>query len=143
MRTAFLALGSNLGDRENYLKKAVRIIENHNYIIIIKKSTILETKALDFTDQPDFLNRILKIQTGLSPEELLDFCKKSETEIGRTSSEIPKGPREIDIDILDYSNVIRNTDNLTLPHPALRTRPFIRTILESMGEWESFKSESY
>lgn len=141
MRTAFLALGSNLGDRENYLKKAVRIIENHNYIIIIKKSTILETKALDFTDQPDFLNRVLKIQTGLSPQELLDFCKKSETEIGRTPSEIPKGPREIDIDILDYSNLVINTDNLTLPHPALRTRPFIRTILESMGEWESIKSE--
>lgn len=141
MRTAFLALGSNLGDRENYLKKAVRVIENHHYIIIIKKSTMLETKALEFQDQPDFLNQIVKIQTGLSPEELLNFCKKSETEIGRTPSQISKGPREIDIDILDYSNILMNTETLTLPHPALHTRAFIRTILESMNEWGSFKSE--
>lgn len=141
MRTAFLALGSNLGDRENYLKKAVRIIGNHNYIIIIKKSTILETRALEFLDQPDFLNQIIKIQTGLSAEELLDFCKQSEKEIGRTPSETPKGPREIDIDILDYSRIAVNTEKLTLPHPAIHTRPFIRTILESMHEWENFKRE--
>ncbi|EMJ94445.1 2-amino-4-hydroxy-6-hydroxymethyldihydropteridine diphosphokinase [Leptospira alstonii] len=133
MKEAFLSLGSNLGNRAEFLKIAVRKLKNALEIEVLKESQPLNTVALEITDQPDFLNQILKIETSFSPEELLEVVLRIEKEMGRVR-EIDKGPREIDIDILTYDVVTMHTRDLHLPHHSLFTRPFIREILETIGE---------
>ncbi|AYV56260.1 2-amino-4-hydroxy-6-hydroxymethyldihydropteridine diphosphokinase [Leptospira kmetyi] len=145
MKEAFLSLGSNLGNRAEFLKIAVRKLKNTIGIEVIKESEPMNTLALEVTDQPDFLNQILKIETTFNPEELLEVALRIEKEMGRVR-EIEKGPREIDIDILTYDIVTMHTKGLHLPHHSLFTRPFIRDILESIGEgslYEHFTGGEY
>lgn len=131
---SWISLGSNLGDRNNFLKKALSEFSNNHKICIQKVSSFKETEALEFTDQPKFLNAIAKIKTTLSPVELLDYLKNLEVKLGRKKS-FPKGPREIDLDILYHSGAKElYSENLILPHPAIHTRPFIRELLEEMGD---------
>ncbi|EMY77865.1 2-amino-4-hydroxy-6-hydroxymethyldihydropteridine diphosphokinase [Leptospira weilii serovar Ranarum str. ICFT] len=145
MKEAFLSLGSNLGNRAEFLKIAVRKLKNTIEIEVLKESQPLNTIALEITDQPDFLNQILKIETSFNPEELLEVILRIEKEMGRVR-EIDKGPREIDIDILTYDFVTIHTRDLHLPHHSLFTRPFIREILETIGEgslYERFTGGDY
>ncbi|PJZ56882.1 2-amino-4-hydroxy-6-hydroxymethyldihydropteridine diphosphokinase [Leptospira barantonii] len=145
MKEAFLSLGSNLGNRAEFLKIAVRKLKNTIGIEVIKESEPMNTIALEVTDQPDFLNQILKIETSFSPEELLEVALRIEKEMGRVR-EIEKGPREIDIDILTYDILMMHTRGLHLPHHSLFTRPFIREILESIDEgslYEHFTGGEY
>lgn len=127
----YLSLGSNLGDRAQYIEKAKIKVSSHPNIQILKESIVLETKALDFTDQPDFLNQILVISTDLNPLHLLDFLQSIENELGRVR-DIPKGPRTIDIDILSYDNLQMNHPRLQLPHHSIQTRPFIQELLNNI-----------
>ncbi|RHX82070.1 2-amino-4-hydroxy-6-hydroxymethyldihydropteridine diphosphokinase [Leptospira yasudae] len=145
MKEAFLSLGSNLGNRAEFLKIAVRKLKNTIGIEVIKESEPLNTAALEVTDQPDFLNQILKIETTFSPEELLEVTLRIEKEMGRVRVQ-DKGPREIDIDILTFDVVKMHSKGLHLPHHSLFTRPFIREILETMGEgslYEHFTGGEY
>ncbi|MCE9599991.1 MAG: 2-amino-4-hydroxy-6-hydroxymethyldihydropteridine diphosphokinase [Spirochaetia bacterium] len=128
---AFLALGSNLGDREGFLDAARKAILKSG-IRILADSDNLQTSPLLLEDQPDFLNAVLKIDTVFSPLELLDFVKRTENELGRRAS-VRYGPREIDIDILAYANEVSNTENLTLPHPGLKDREYLRILLARTG----------
>ena len=95
---------------------------------ILAKSNILETKALDVVDQPDFLNCIVEIETNLEPLELLDSLQLIESKLGRIKR-YDKGPREIDLDILTYDELVIANERLTLPHHSIETRPFIKEIL--------------
>ncbi|MCH1911344.1 2-amino-4-hydroxy-6-hydroxymethyldihydropteridine diphosphokinase [Leptospira noguchii] len=145
MKQAFLSLGSNLGNRAEFLKIAVRKLKNTIGIEVLKESEPLNTAPLEVTDQPEFLNQIIKIETSLNPEELLEVALRIEKEMGRIRK-TDKGPREIDIDILSYEEVEINTQGLTLPHHSLFTRPFIREILESIDEqllYEHFTGDKY
>ncbi len=145
VKQAFLSLGSNLGNRAQFLKIAVRKLKNTIGIEILKESEPINTVALEVTDQSDFLNQILKIETTFNPEELLEVALRIEKEMGRIRK-IKKGPREIDIDILTYDVITMDTHNLHLPHHSLFTRPFIREILESIGEgslYERFAGGEY
>ncbi|EKO14257.1 2-amino-4-hydroxy-6-hydroxymethyldihydropteridine diphosphokinase [Leptospira kirschneri] len=145
MKEAFLSLGSNLGNRAEFLKIAVRKLKNTIGIEVVKESEPLNTAALEVTDQPDFLNQILKIETTFSPEELLEVTLRIEKEMGRVRVQ-DKGPREIDIDILTFDVVKMHSKGLHLPHHSLFTRPFIREILETMGEgslYEHFTGGEY
>ncbi|TGK32738.1 2-amino-4-hydroxy-6-hydroxymethyldihydropteridine diphosphokinase [Leptospira gomenensis] len=145
MKQAFLSLGSNLGNRTEFLRIAVRKLKNTVGIEVIKESEPLNTAALEVTDQPDFLNQILKIETTFSPEELLEVALRIEKEMGRVR-EIEKGPREIDIDILSYDTIRMHTRGLHLPHHSLFTRPFIREILKQIQEdslYERFSGDEY
>lgn len=126
VKRALISLGSNLGDRQNYLKLARQAILKENRIL--KESSELNNAALIITDQPDFLNQIIEIETTLSPEELLDFLKKTEKKLGRKSRE-RYGPREIDLDILDYEGIELSTHRLTLPHPGLKDRKYLHQLL--------------
>ena len=126
VKRALISLGSNLGDRQNYLKLARQAISKENRIL--KESSELNNAALIITDQPDFLNQIIEIETTLSPEELLDFLKETEKQLGRKSRE-RYGPREIDLDILDYEGIELSTDRLTLPHPGLQDRKYLHQLL--------------
>lgn len=128
---AFLALGSNLGDRAGFLDAARSHIRAAG-ISILMDSGNMETKPVLLAEQPDFLNAILKIETSLSATELLDFVKRTESALGRQTT-VRYGPREIDIDILAYENEVRNDARLTLPHPGLLDREYLHILLARMG----------
>ncbi len=121
---SYLALGSNLGDRLNFLKNAVRLLNSHKEINVVNTSSIYETDPVGYEDQGPFLNMVIQIDTGLSPEELLKLCLKIEIDLGR-KREIFWGPRTIDIDILLYNQENIKTDELIVPHPRMHQRAFV------------------
>lgn len=123
MSTAYIGLGSNLGNREQFLAAARKLIAE-TAGTVVAESSVLETKAVDYTDQPDFLNQVVKIETELDPIQLLETLKRIETEIGRSKT-FPKGPREIDLDILLYNDIILDSERLVIPHPAIPHRQFV------------------
>lgn len=123
MSAVYIGLGSNLGSREQFLASArKRIAESAGRVVA--ESSVLETRAVDYTDQPDFLNQVIKIETELDPLQLLDELKRIEAALGRSRT-FPKGPREIDLDILLYDDIILKSEKLVLPHPAIVHRGFV------------------
>ncbi|MCB1159952.1 MAG: 2-amino-4-hydroxy-6-hydroxymethyldihydropteridine diphosphokinase [Leptospiraceae bacterium] len=140
-KLAFISIGSNMGDRNQYIRLSLCNIKVLPQTHLLKVSRIMETKALEVVEQPDFLNCIAKIQTSLEPLELLKELQKMEVEIGRIRR-YDKGPREIDLDILSYGRCKIEEAILKIPHHSLYTRPFIRELLEEMGEDEPYKVES-
>jgi 2-amino-4-hydroxy-6-hydroxymethyldihydropteridine diphosphokinase len=129
MSVVYLSLGSNIGDRETNLKKAVDKIKQ-NKIQIIKESRIYETKPYGIKEQRDFLNLALKIETTHTPQKLIKILLDIEKEMGRVR-DVKWGPRIIDIDILFYDSLIINDENLIIPHPELHNRLF---VLEPLSE---------
>ncbi len=122
LTTAYLLLGSNEGDRREWLKKAIAGIEaacGH----IVNTSSVYETAAWGITDQADFLNMVVSITTTLTPQALLRSVLSIEQSLGR-SRQVKWGPRIIDIDILFYDNMVMNTSGLIIPHPYLHERRF-------------------
>lgn len=117
-----LSLGSNIGDRENFIKSAIELLKMK--VEIQKISSLYETAPWGKTKQPNFLNICLLGETDLKPAELLEFIHETETHVGRTPS-FKWGPREIDIDILFYDHQIINTEGLMIPHPHLAERAFV------------------
>ncbi|MCB1189785.1 MAG: 2-amino-4-hydroxy-6-hydroxymethyldihydropteridine diphosphokinase [Leptospiraceae bacterium] len=133
MYDSLISIGSNVGRREIHLQKAISEISYIPQTEILKQSEIINTKALEVTSQPDFLNVIIKILTKLQPYELLETLQNIEVKIGRIRR-FDKGPREIDIDILTYSDRIIYTKKLIIPHSSLYTRPFIKELILNIGE---------
>jgi 2-amino-4-hydroxy-6-hydroxymethyldihydropteridine diphosphokinase len=129
MKRAYLSLGSNLGDRAANLRAALRHLESYK-LRIVRLSALLETKALDLADQPDFLNVAVEIDTELFPLQLLRLIARIENAMGR-QRRVPKGPRVIDIDILLYGNFVVHTPKLAIPHPRMTERRF---VMEPMVE---------
>ena len=123
MKTAYLSLGSNLGDREAFLNQALQRLETGG-VHVVRRSSIQETEPQDFRDQPWFLNVAVEVETNLTPQQLLAAIQKIETGMGRQRT-IPKGPRTIDLDILFYENLILKTPELEIPHPRLTQRLFV------------------
>lgn len=132
--TAYLGLGSNLGDRETYISNAINDINLDDNMIIEKQSACIETKPYGVTDQPDFLNCVIRISTLYTPEELLFVINDIESSYGR-KRKLHWGPRTIDIDILFYDDIIMHTDRLTLPHPDLHRRDFVLGPLSKIDPW--------
>jgi len=122
LATAYLSLGSNLGEREENLCQALTLLSLK--VNLDEVSSIYETEPIGYKNQPLFLNLVCRITTNLPPEELLHFAKEIETRMGRVPSEQINSPRPIDIDILFYDNKIMETQNLTIPHPRLKDRAF-------------------
>ena len=130
MAEAYLELGTNLGDREAYLARALAQLEGTEGISLGKLSRVYESRAWGVTDQPDFLNICVQIETELAPEGLLEVCKSIEQALGRQARQ-RWGPREIDIDILMMDGVDMETARLTLPHPRMLERRF---VMEPLAE---------
>lgn len=128
MHFAYISLGSNQGNRKAYLSKAKKELAKLGKITQI--STILETKAWGKTDQPDFLNQALLLETNLSPLELLQNFQKIENNCQRERKE-KWGPRTLDLDLLFFDDLILNTPELKIPHPLLHKRIF---VLEPLAE---------
>ncbi|MDF3819799.1 2-amino-4-hydroxy-6-hydroxymethyldihydropteridine diphosphokinase [Leptospira sp. 96542] len=147
---AFLSLGSNIGDRHHFMDQAIWEISKIPEIQILKQSERLETAPLENTNQPHFLNQILKVfvPSGFSLLCMLDTMQGIEERLGRKKRSW-KGPREIDIDILTYEAVEMKTENLSLPHHSMYTRPFIKQMLTGMGEigvyslFQEYKNEKH
>ena len=123
--TGYLGLGSNLGDREANLRRALAALEGQG-IEVLARSSLYETAPQgEVTDQPDFLNAALRVATALGPEELLDACKRVERELGREAGGPRHGPRAIDVDLLLLGGLVHRSERLTLPHPEVTTRRFV------------------
>jgi 2-amino-4-hydroxy-6-hydroxymethyldihydropteridine diphosphokinase len=128
----FLALGSNLGDRDAHLALARDQLMAAG-ISILKASTIEETEPIGGPPQPSYLNQVLEVDTDLQPRELLDFVKGIESAAGRRPGGPRWGPRELDIDILLYGHVMIDTPDLTIPHPQLVNRHFLLRLLTEIN----------
>jgi len=124
MNKSFLSLGSNLGDRLSYLKKAVDLFGKSEDVNIIKISSIYETEPIGYKEQPNFLNLVVEIETEIGPEDLLKRCKEIESCLGRIKREKWR-EREIDIDIIFYNNLIIEKDYIVIPHKELYNRKFV------------------
>ena len=129
MGVTYLALGSNLGDRESYLRAAISGLSRHA-IYPARCASIYLTEPRDNVDQPWFLNTVIEATTELDPVQLLDACLAVEQENHRVPSD-DKGPRTIDIDIIFYEHKAVQTPRLTIPHPRYAHRRF---VLEPLAE---------
>ncbi len=127
----YLGLGSNLGDKQNYITEAINLISRLKDVEIKRTSSVIETTPFGKTDQPDFLNCVIELETTLIPEDLLKKCSYIENQLGRTRIE-KWGARTIDIDLLFFGDTIMNTDALVLPHPELHKREFVLTSLNEL-----------
>lgn len=129
MKTVYLGLGSNLGDRRANLDHACALLESAG-VRVARASSIYETEPRDLADQPWFLNQVLEARTILFPRQLLQRAQQIERQMGRKRS-VPKGPRRIDIDILFYGESTIRTEALKIPHPRIAERRF---VLEPLAE---------
>ena len=123
MSRAYVALGSNLGDREENLRTALKHLQE-NGVEVIKTSTFIETEPYGVTDQPGFVNAVCQVETELEPLELLRLLLKIEQEMGRVRLR-RWGERNIDLDLLLYEDVVLESEELTLPHPDMQNRDFV------------------
>jgi len=119
----YLALGSNLGDREALLNEAIDRLAKEG-IETVRRSSIIETAPAYVLDQPHFLNMVIEARTEHYAFELLQRTQQVERDMGRKKI-IDKGPRNIDIDILYFDSLILKSPDLTIPHPHIHERPFV------------------
>lgn len=131
--TAYIALGSNLGDRAQTLKDAIMALRQHPHIEVEQLSNIYETDPVGFIDQPAFLNMVIRVSTTLPAIDLLTEQFTVEEQLGR-KREVRWGPRTIDLDLLIYDNVLMKTDRLILPHPRMMERAFVLVPLHDVLE---------
>jgi 2-amino-4-hydroxy-6-hydroxymethyldihydropteridine pyrophosphokinase len=124
MTQAYIALGSNLDDREGLLRQAVEHLCKQPDVHVLRVSGIYETDPVGYTDQPAFLNMAMAVETTLSPIELLHALFEVEQLLGRVR-DIRWGPRTIDLDLLLYGDVTMDDEELTLPHPRMLERAFV------------------
>jgi 2-amino-4-hydroxy-6-hydroxymethyldihydropteridine diphosphokinase len=130
--TACLGLGSNMGDREGNLNKAVELLGGSHEVRVVGVSSFHETEPVGYTEQGLFLNAAVCVETTLSAEELLRRCLEIEDSLGRVRT-IRWGPRTVDIDILLYGDEVIVTEDLKVPHPLMHEREFVLTPLSEIA----------
>ncbi|NLW19344.1 MAG: 2-amino-4-hydroxy-6-hydroxymethyldihydropteridine diphosphokinase [Candidatus Cloacimonetes bacterium] len=129
--TAWLSLGSNLQDPGFQVQNALRHLEAYPGIRVLRKSSLMRSKAYGKEDQPDFFNQMVEIDTEYEPNELLERMLELEAKLGRVREE-RWGPRVIDIDILLYGSLEIQSPSLTLPHPDFHRRCFVLELLSEV-----------
>ena len=130
MVTVYLGLGSNLGDRQGNLTRAIELLSQQAKMEQV--SSLYETDPVGYSEQPRFLNAVCRASTSLTPRELLALAKEIETRLGRLPS-FPNAPRPIDVDILLYGNQVLQSAELTIPHPRLTQRAFVLVPLAEIA----------
>jgi 2-amino-4-hydroxy-6-hydroxymethyldihydropteridine diphosphokinase len=130
LKRIYLSLGSNVGDREANLRKAVERLASDD-VRVLRSSRIYETEPVDYQDQAWFLNQVVEAETALFPMQLLTRIGRVEHELGRVRTR-RNGPRTIDIDILFYAAAIVNTPRLEIPHPRISERRFVLAPLAEL-----------
>ncbi len=124
MCKVYISLGSNINPKIQYLYRCLFMINEIDNIEIVNQSNIYETSPMYYLEQDNFLNMVIELSTSIKEDILLDIFKDIECEIGRENKNDNK-PRKIDIDILDYNQIIINTNKLILPHPKISERLFV------------------
>lgn len=146
MKKAYIGIGTNIGDRLNNLTNAVKSLELLPETLVTKVSSVYETEPWGYTDQDDFLNACVEVQTNLSPKTLLGACLGIEAAFGRERP-FKNAPRTLDMDLLLYEDVVMNEKELTLPHPRIGERAFVlvplKDIIETLQLNEVNLKESY
>lgn len=134
MSVAYVALGTNLGDREQNIKSAIDALGLLPGTSVSARSAVYETAPWGFAPQGNFLNAVVRVETSLSPAALLGACLGIEAGFGRVRS-VKNGPRILDLDLLLYEDVSCNTPELCLPHPRMMERAFVlRPLIDLLPE---------
>ena len=123
MAIAYIALGSNLGDKEKNLRRALLLLTQQG-VEVVRVSSFISTEPYGVTDQPQFLNAVACVRTSLAPLALLDVLLATELAMGRVRLR-HWGERNIDLDLLLYEDVVLDTKRLRLPHPDMQNRDFV------------------
>jgi len=132
--SAYLSLGSNMGDKEGHIIQAMNYLSSNDRIVVVNESSMIETEPYGNVNQDKFINCAIEIRTLHTPKELLTFCKNLEKMAGRVKTE-HWGPRPLDIDILFFDDIVYDSDILTIPHADMHNRLF---VLEPLFEIASF-----
>jgi 2-amino-4-hydroxy-6-hydroxymethyldihydropteridine diphosphokinase len=123
---AYVAIGSNLGDRRQTLLDAVETLRVEPGVEVTAVSTLIETDPVGFLDQPRFVNGVVALETTLPARELLELLLEVERRFGRSREDVPaQGPRTLDLDLLLYGDEEIDEPGLQVPHPRMRERPFV------------------
>lgn len=131
MKTIYLSLGSNLGERDQNLARAITSLPERG-VRVLRQSSLYETEPVDVRGQPWFLNCAVEAETDLMPRQLLQALLGIEREMGRRRR-VPRGPRLIDMDILFYGSSIVDLPNLEVPHPRMAGRRFVLMPLNELA----------
>lgn len=123
MTRAYLGLGSNLGDRLDNMRRAITLLGERK-VDVMRSSRVYETEPQGGPPQPDYLNAVVEVETGLSAEGLLRACLQVEDDMGRVRTE-PWGPRVIDVDVLTFGDRRIDEPGLAVPHPRMHERAFV------------------
>ncbi len=132
IKTVYLALGSNVGDREEYIEQAITLLRETPGIKVVRRASNYETEAEGKRNQAAFINSAVEITTNLAPEKLLEITQSMEDTLGRERG-VEWGPRTIDIDILLFGRDVISTDDLTVPHPLMHERMFVLEPLKEIA----------
>ena len=132
--TAYLSIGSNMGNREKHLHQALAALQNEPTIRQIRVSDFIETEPYGYTEQASFLNAAVELQTLEMPEGLLHILQRIEAE-GKRERTIHWGPRTIDLDIVLFGDTIMQTETLTIPHREMHLREFVLQPLSQIAPW--------
>lgn len=124
MTTAYIGIGSNVGDRVGFCRRAVEALTRSEGVTVVKVSSLYETAPVGGPPQRSFINLVAKVSTDLDPRGLLHVCKDLEQRMGREPSDIRWGPRVVDMDILLYGNEKVSEPDLEIPHARLKERRF-------------------
>lgn len=122
--TVYLSVGSNMGDREKYIRDGIACLKERDDVRVLAMSDIINTKPYGKTDQDDFLNGAVKLETLLDPHALLNLLHEVENAAGRKRTE-HWGPRTLDMDIIFYDDLVLDDDDLVIPHPDMCNREFV------------------
>jgi len=131
MKSVYLSLGSNIGDRAENLSRATEELARRG-VRVVRRSAFYETEPLEIRDQAWFLNCVIEVETPLAPQQLLETLLETESAMGRRRG-IKYGPRSIDMDILMYGDEIVETPGLAIPHPKMAERRFVLVPLAEIA----------
>jgi 2-amino-4-hydroxy-6-hydroxymethyldihydropteridine diphosphokinase len=132
-RDAYVALGSNLGDSQRTLSRAIDALGSLPSTAITARSRLYRTAPWGMHEQPDFINAVVRLHTALSPHQLLDALLMIEAAAGRVRDGERWGPRTLDLDLLHMDGVVLDDPALTLPHPRIRERAFVLAPLADVA----------
>ena len=125
MATAWLGIGSNVGDREEFCRRAVELLRSSDGLEVTALSGLYETTPVGGPPQRSYLNLVARVETDHSPAGLLELCKRIEARLGREPSDVRFGPRVVDLDVLLYGDQKVSEPDLEIPHPRMKQRRFV------------------
>jgi len=125
LSTAYISIGSNLGDKQNNCEKGIAALNRIPGTTVTALAKLYKTAPVDFTEQEWFVNTAVRVTTDLAPHDLLIQLKRIENAAGRIKSDIRFGPRVLDMDIVFYDTLVCKSDSLEIPHPRMHKRRFV------------------